>query len=136
MQRKTPASSVPADFDEYLARVPDEARATLEKIRKTIRTIAPMATEVISYQMPMFKIHGRGLVAFAAFKNHCSLFPMSYTVIKANEDELKNHYISKGTIRFTVDKPLSAALVKKIVKARVEENKAREDRRNKSLKKQ
>jgi uncharacterized protein YdhG (YjbR/CyaY superfamily) len=96
----------------------------------------PKATEVISYQLPTFKLNGRGLVAFGAFKNHCSLFPMSYAVIKANEDAMKNHYISKGTIRFTVDKPLSAALVKKIVKARVEENKAREDRRNKSRKKQ
>jgi uncharacterized protein YdhG (YjbR/CyaY superfamily) len=83
------------------------------------------ATEAISYQLPTFKLDGRGLVAFGAFKNHCSLFPMSMAVIKAHEGDLKNYYTSKGTIRFTVDKPLPAALVKKLVKARIEENKLR-----------
>jgi uncharacterized protein YdhG (YjbR/CyaY superfamily) len=114
-----------ADIDEYLARVPAEMRATLEKLRKTIKTVVPKATEAISYQLPTFKLDGRGLVAFGAFKNHCSLFPMSMAVIKAHEDDLKNYYTSKGTIRFTVDKPLPAALVKKLVKARIEENKRR-----------
>lgn len=126
LQRKSMASNAPVgDIDEYLAHVPAEVRATLERLRKTIKTVAPKATEAISYQLPTFKLNGRGLVAFGAFKNHCSLFPMSMAVIKAHENQLKNYYTSKGTIRFTVDKPLPAALVKKLVKARIEEHRRR-----------
>jgi uncharacterized protein YdhG (YjbR/CyaY superfamily) len=122
--RKTNAKSAPPkDVDEYLAGVPKEARATLEKLRKSIRAAAPMASEVISYQMPMYKHNGM-LVGFAAFKEHCSLFP-GPAVIKAHKEELKGYYTSKGTIRFTVDKPLPAALVKKLVKTRIRENEAR-----------
>lgn len=112
------------DVDAYLAEVPDDARAALEKLRKTIRAAAPKAVEVISYGMPMFKHHG-GLVAFAAFKNHCSLFPMSKAVIEAHRDELDAYYASAGTLHFTAAKPLPAALVKKLVKARIAENEAR-----------
>lgn len=111
-------------IDDYLARVPEEARATLEKLRKTIRAAAPRAVEGISYQMPTFKLDGRLLVCFAAFKNHCSFFPGAAGV-KAHEDELKSYKTSKGTIRFPTSKPLPAALVKKLVKARIEDNKAR-----------
>lgn len=122
--RKTDAKSAPVrDVDEYLAGVPKEARATLEKLRKTIKAAAPMASEVISYQMPMYKHHGM-VVGFAAFKNHCSLFPGS-AVMDAHKEELKRYDTSKGTIRFPVDKPLPAALVKKLVKARIDENEAR-----------
>src|SRR3979490_2921221 len=102
--RKTDAKSAPAkDVDEYLAGVSPEARATLEKLRKTIKAAAPMASEVISYQMPMYKHHGM-LVGFAAFKTHCSLFPGS-AVMEAHQQELKRFDTSKGTIRFPVDQP-------------------------------
>jgi uncharacterized protein YdhG (YjbR/CyaY superfamily) len=111
--------------DDYLAGLPEEARVTLEKVRKTIKAAAPKAIEVISYQIPTFKMDGRPLVGFAAFKTHCSFFPMSSSVIEAYKDELKQYVTSKGTIRFALDKPLPAALVKKLVKARIEENKAR-----------
>jgi uncharacterized protein YdhG (YjbR/CyaY superfamily) len=111
--------------DKYLAAVPEDKRATLEKLRQTIRTVVPEAEEILWYQMPTFKFEGRPLVTFAAFKNHCSLFPMSNAVIKANETALKSYVTSKGTIRFTTDKPLPAALVKKIVRARIKENQAR-----------
>ena len=122
--RKTDAKSAPArDVDEYLAGVPKEARATLEKLRKTIKAAAPMASEVISYQMPMYKHHGM-LVGFAAFKDHCSLFPGA-AVINAHKEELKRYDTSKGTIRFPTNKPLPAALVKKLVKARIAENERR-----------
>lgn len=124
-------SAPPADVDEYLARLPEGARATLEKIRKTIRSVVPKATEVISYQMPMFKLNGRGLVAFAAFKNHCSLFPMSKAVIKAHQDELKKYETSTGT-RFPLDKPLPATLLKKIIKQRLAEHAAKSFRRQKA----
>src|SRR5712691_12250221 len=115
--RKSDAKRAPArDVDEYLAGVPKEARATLEKLRKTIRAAAPMASEVISYQMPMYKHHGM-LVGFAAFKNHCSIFPGS-AVMDAHKEDLKRYDTSKGTIRFQANKPLSATLVMKRVKAR------------------
>lgn len=112
------------DVDEYLAAVPEEARATLEKLRKTIKAAAPKATETISYQIPTFKYQGP-LVAFAAFPNHCSFFPMSPSVMEAHREELEPYDNSKGTIRFPAGKPLPAALVKKLVKARIDENEAR-----------
>jgi uncharacterized protein YdhG (YjbR/CyaY superfamily) len=126
--RKTAAKSAPAkDVDEYLAGVPKEARATLEKLRKTIKAAAPMASEGISYQMPMYKHHGM-VVGFAAFKDHCSLFPGS-AVMDAHKEELKRYDTSKGTIRFPASKPLPVALVKKLVKARIAENDARAAKR-------
>ena len=108
--------------DDYLAALPEEARATLEKIRKTIKAAAPKATEVISYQIPMYKHHGM-LVGFAAFKDHCSFFPGT-KALATYKDELKAYKTSKGTIRFPIGKPLPAALVKKLVKARVADNEA------------
>ena len=126
--RKTEAKSAPAKtVDEYLAGVPQEARAVLEKLRRTIKAAAPMAAEGISYQMPMYKHHGM-VVGFAAFKDHCSIFP-GPAVMDAHKEELKGYSTSKGTIRFSVDKPLPAALVKKLVKARIAENEARAAKR-------
>jgi len=119
--------SVPRDVDEYLAGVPKEARAVLEKLRQTIKAAAPMASEVISYQMPMYKHHGM-LIGFAAFKDHCSIFPGS-AVMDAHKEELKRYSTSKGTIRFPVNKPLPAALVKKLVKMRIRENEVRTAKR-------
>ena len=122
--RKTGAKgAAPKNVDEYLAGVPKEARATLEKLRQTIKAAAPMASEGISYQMPMYKHHGM-VVGFAAFKDHCSIFPGS-AVMEAHKEELSRYDTSKGTIRFPADKPLPAALVKKLVKARIKENEAR-----------
>lgn len=122
--RKSDTKSAPArNVDEYLASVPAEARATLVKLRRTIKAAAPMASEGISYQMPMYKHHGM-VVGFAAFKDHCSIFPGS-AVMNAYKEELSRYDTSKGTIRFPADKPLPAALVKKLVKARIAENEAR-----------
>ena len=126
--RKPDTKSAPArDVDEYLAGVPKEARATLEKLRKTIKAAAPMASEVISYQMPMYKHHGM-VVGFAAFKDHCSIFPGA-AVMDSHKEELSRYDTSKGTIRFPANKPLPAALVKKLVKARIAENEARATKR-------
>ena len=116
------AGAAAKNVDEYLAAVPKEARAALEKLRRTIKAAAPMATETISYQMPMYKHHGM-VVGFAAFKNHCSLFPGS-GVMDAYKKELKDYETSKGTIRFTIDKPLPATLVKKLVRDRIKQNEA------------
>jgi len=116
------------DIDEYIALAPEEARATLEKLRRTIRAAAPTATEAISYQMPTFKYHGKPLIAFAAWKAHCSLYPMSYAVIDAHRSDLTGYPTAKGTIRFTPGRPLPVALVKKLVKARIAEHEARAKR--------
>jgi uncharacterized protein YdhG (YjbR/CyaY superfamily) len=118
----------PGDVENYFASVPEEARATMEKLRKTIKATAPRAVEVIWYQIPTFKLNERPLVSIAAFKNHCSLFPMSYAVLKAYKDELKSYHASKGTLRFPLDQPVPAALVKKVVKARILEHEARKKR--------
>jgi uncharacterized protein YdhG (YjbR/CyaY superfamily) len=105
----------PRNVDEYLAGVSEPARGTLKKIRAAIRSAVPTeATEAISYGMPAFKYKG-SLVWFAAFSNHCSLFPGA-AVVEAFKNELKGFTTSMGTIQFPVDKPLSAALVKKMVK--------------------
>ena len=114
----------PSGVEEYLAALPDDKRAALERLRKTIRSAAPMATEKISYGMPAF--HHRGnLVYYAAFKDHCSLFPGSKKVLANHADDLAAYETTKGTIHFTVDEPLPAALVKRIVKERVAENEAK-----------
>ncbi|MGH2597583.1 MAG: iron chaperone [Actinomycetota bacterium] len=100
----------------------------MEKLRTTIKSVAPDATETTSYRMPAFKHRGRILVYYAAFKDHYSVFPASDAVIEALGDELTPHVSGRGTIRFDADKPLPIALVKKIVKARLEENAARSRR--------
>jgi uncharacterized protein YdhG (YjbR/CyaY superfamily) len=119
------------DVDEYLSRLPDEPRAALEKLRQTIKSFVPDATEVISYQVPTFKYQDRMLVSYAAFTGHCSFFPGS-APIEAHRDELKSYRTSKGTIQFSANKPLPAALVKKLVKTRLEENKLRQKKRAKA----
>ena len=113
------------DVDAYLAKVPEPARTTLEKVRVRIRSVVPAeATECLSYGMPAFRYKGP-LVGYAAFKAHCSFFPMQASLIDELKDELKNYRTSKGTLQFPQDKPLPAALLKKMVKMRVAENEIR-----------
>ena len=119
-QQQKPAKNV----DEYLAAAPEEVRPVLEKLRRTIRAAAPKAEEVISYQIPMFKYHGP-LVFFAAFRNHCSFYVVSKPIMETFSSELKPWDTSGTTIHFSAKNPLPASLVKKIVKARIEENEAR-----------
>ena len=117
----------PKTVDEYLAGVPEPARSTLNKIRAAIQSaVPPEATETISYRIPAFKYKGV-LVWFAAFRDHCSFFPTA-SVIDAFKNELKGYSISKGTIQFPTDKPLPAALVKKMVKVRVAQNESKKRR--------
>jgi uncharacterized protein YdhG (YjbR/CyaY superfamily) len=115
---------VPKDVEAYLAKVPAEQRAALEKLRKAIKSAAPKAEELISYGMPAYKYRGV-LAYFAAFKNHCSFFPAGKLILKMFERELEEFDVSGGTIRFTADKPLPATLVRKIVKARIKQNEER-----------
>lgn len=108
----------PKTIAEYLARVPEPGRSTLNKIRAAIKAAAPKdATETISYGIPAFR-HKEVLVWFAAFADHCSLFPTG-AMIEEFKDDLAGYAISKGTIQFPLNKPLPASLVKKMVKARV-----------------
>jgi uncharacterized protein YdhG (YjbR/CyaY superfamily) len=107
--------------DEYLAGLSDDKRAALQKLRKTIRAAAPKAEECISYQLPAFRLNGM-LVAFGATGNHCAFYPLSASTVATHKDELKGFDTSKGTIRFQPDNPLPAALVRKLVKARIAEN--------------
>lgn len=124
MKGKAPAKA--KTVDEYLADVPEPAQATLRHIHAVIRSVVPKeTTEVISYGIPMFKYNGM-LVGYAAFKKHCSLFPTGSSALDQFEKELKGYRTSKGTIQFPPDKPLPDALVKKIVRARVKENKERD----------
>ncbi len=108
-------------IDEYLAGVSEDKRAALENLRKTIRAVAPDAEECISYGVPAFRLNGV-LVGFGASTSHCAFYPMSGTILKAFEDELDEYETSKGTIRFQPDKPIPATLVRKLVKARIVEN--------------
>jgi len=116
------ASTNPKTIDEYLARVRPDQRRALEKLRRTIRAVAPQTTECISYGIPTFRLNGRSLVFFAAFANHCSLYPASSTLLKQFRDDLKDFEMSKGTIRFSPDKPLPTELVRKLVRARMTES--------------
>jgi uncharacterized protein YdhG (YjbR/CyaY superfamily) len=108
--------------DEYLAGTSEPARSTLKHIRAVINSVVPKeTTEVISYRIPMFKYKGM-LVGYAAFAKHCSLFPTGSGVIEKFAKELAGYRTSRGTIQFPSDKPLPDALLKKIVKLRVKEN--------------
>jgi len=123
--KKASAESGKADVEAYLARVPEPAQATLKKIRAMIRAAAPeSATEAISYKIPSFQYKG-ALVWYAAFKNHCSFFPMDHSLAEESGEDVKKFRILKGTIQFPVDQPLPKALVTKILKARVARNEAK-----------
>jgi uncharacterized protein YdhG (YjbR/CyaY superfamily) len=124
MMAKKTKTTVARDVDDYLSRLPEDSRVALEKLRSTIKSVVPDAAEVISYQVPTFKYQGRMLVSYAAFAEHCSFFPGSGP-IEAHRSKLKSYQTSKGTIRFPASKPLPAALVKKLVKTRVNQNAAR-----------
>jgi uncharacterized protein YdhG (YjbR/CyaY superfamily) len=116
-----PGKAVPKNFAEYLATAPKPARSALLKMRGTIRATVPKdATEVISYRIPAFKDKNGVLVWFAAFSDHCSLFPKA-SVIEAFQEELSGFTTSKGTVQFPLDKPLPVKLIRKLVKARVQE---------------
>ena len=114
-------------MDDYIRRVPEPARTVMNKMRAAIRSAAPPeAVEVISYRMPALK-HKKVLVWFAAFSDHCSLFPTA-AVIEAFKDELKGFAASKGTLHFPTDKPIPSTLIKKLVKARVAQSQSRKAR--------
>ena len=125
MKKAAKGKAVPRTVEEYLARVPEPQRSTLEEVRAVIQSVLPPeATEVISYRIPCIKYKGM-LVGYAAFPDHCSLFGMSGTLLGPLREELKNYSTSKGTIRFAIDRPLPAALIRKLVKSAIAEKEKR-----------
>lgn len=110
----------PGTIGEYLALQSPEKRAALQKLRRAIKAAAPKAEECISYGIPAFRLSGKMLVWFAAASNHCSFFPGAYPIHK-HKGKLKSYKISKGTVRFSPDRPLPVALVRTLVKARIAE---------------
>jgi uncharacterized protein YdhG (YjbR/CyaY superfamily) len=121
-KRNSPAKpdpkATPKTIDAYLASIPEPAHSTLQKVRAAIRSaLPPSATETISYKIPAFR-HGQIVIWFAAFANHCSIFPTA-RLIEMFKKDLAPYTLSKGTIQFPTNKPLPAALIKKMVKARL-----------------
>ncbi len=115
----------PKTVDEYLASVNSDHSKALQKIRETVHAVAPNAQECISYGIPAFRLNGRSLVFFGAWANHCAFYPGSSATLKKFRNELRDFQTSKGTLRFSPDKPVPVALVKKLLKARIAENNAR-----------
>ena len=113
-----------ATIDDYLATLSPDKRDALQALRETIHAAAPEAQECISYQMPAFRLNGM-LVGFAAAANHCALYAWNGTTVEAFKEELKGFDISKGTIRFTPDKPIPDALVRHLVLEKVAINAAK-----------
>jgi uncharacterized protein YdhG (YjbR/CyaY superfamily) len=122
-RKRSSAYGGAATIDHYLARVEPDQRVALEALRQAIRQAAPNAEEVIAYGIPAFKQHGF-LIGFSASARHCSLHPMNGHTVADFAADLAGFSTSKGTVRFTPDKPLPSALVKRIVKARIAENEA------------
>src|SRR3954463_5536980 len=119
MKKKEPLS-----VNAYLAGLSPDKRAALKALRNAIKAAAPRAEECISYQLPAFRLDGRMLAWFGAATNHCAFYPGAYPIAACKAD-LKKYKTSKGTIRFSPDTPLPAALVRKLVKARIAERAGR-----------
>lgn len=117
-RRKRKAQSI----DDYLDGVSATQRPVLERLRRTIRAIAPAAEECISYGLAAFRLDGKVLVGFGATKTHCAFYPMSGSTIAAHQRQLRGFKTSKGSIQFSPDQPLAPALVKTLVRARIAEN--------------
>ena len=115
----------PKSVRSYLKGLPADQRAAIERLRETIASAAPEAEDGITYSMPGLMLDGKGLVAYAAFRDHYSLFPMSTAAIAAHRKELGARVTGKGTIRFEYDERLPIALVKKVVKTHLAEVEAK-----------
>jgi uncharacterized protein YdhG (YjbR/CyaY superfamily) len=111
----------PQDIDRYLATVDEASRATLEELRRSILAVIPDAEQCISYGMPAFKVRGKTVAGFAAFKNHLSYLPHSGSVLEKLADDLASYQATKGSLHFAVEEPLPRGLVNKLVNTRMQE---------------
>jgi len=127
------AKKKPGTIDEYLANVKPDHRKTLQKLRQTIHTAATNVEECISYGLPAFRLNGRVLAFFGAWANHCAFYPGSAATLKKFRNKLRKFQTSKGTIRFSPDRPLPVALVKDLVKTRIAENNDRSNKHRRKL---
>ena len=114
------------EIDDYLAKVDEPKRATLQKLRQTIHEILPDADEVISYGMPAFRLNGKVIAGFAAFKNHLAYLPHSGSVFNELHDELAGYTSTEGSLHFPIDKPLPKPLVKKLIAVRLSQVKSKQ----------
>jgi uncharacterized protein YdhG (YjbR/CyaY superfamily) len=123
MKKNAPGDrkEVEAKRRAYFATLPPVVRRRMKAVREMVRGIAPDAVEVFSYGIPGFRLHGKPLVWYAAFTHHTSLYPMTASIRKAHAAALKGYKMSTGTVQFPLDEPLPAALVKRLVKARLAE---------------
>ena len=112
-----------ADVDAYLRGLEEPKRGTLQTLRSTILEVLPDAEQVISYGMPAFRVGGKTVAGFAAFKAHLSYLPFSGSVLSQLADELKGYTMTKSALHFPVDEPLPKALVEELIAARVAEAK-------------
>ena len=110
-----------SEIDEYLRSVDEPKRATLQALRRTILEIVPEAEEVLSYRVPAFRVEGKVVAGFAAFKDHLSYLPFSGSVLGQLEDELRGYTMTKSALHFPVDRPLPKSLVKKLIAVRLEQ---------------
>lgn len=109
----------------YIAALPPRARRHIKEIRRIIRSVAPDAEESFSYRMPGFRLDNRVFLYYAAFAAHCSIYPMGAKIRRAHAAALKGYKTSTGTIQFPLDRPLPSPLVKRLVRARIKEVRAR-----------
>jgi uncharacterized protein YdhG (YjbR/CyaY superfamily) len=108
-----------AEIDEYLLAVDEPKRSTLQALRRTILEIVPEADQVISYRVPAFRVQGKVVAGFAAFKDHLSYLPFSGSVLEQLGDELRGYTMTKSALHFPVDRPLPKRLVKKLIAVRL-----------------
>jgi len=109
------------EIDQYLAALEEPKRTTLARLRQTILDILPEAEQGVSYGLPAFKVRGKTIAGFAAFKNHLSYLPHSGSVFPQLKDELKDYSTSTGALRFGIDQPLPAPLVEKLIAVRLQQ---------------
>lgn len=109
------------DIDEYIAALDEPKRSTLEEMRLRILEVIPDAEQALAYRMPAFKVNGKNVAGFAAFKSHLSYLPFSGTVVSTLGDEVAKYQTSKGSLMFAIDEPLPKALVEKLIRTRLAE---------------
>jgi uncharacterized protein YdhG (YjbR/CyaY superfamily) len=109
------------EVDEYLRDLEEPKRSTLQTLRETILEVIPDAEQVISYRVPAFRVGGKTIAGFAAFKDHLSYLPFSGSVLRELDDELEGYSMTKSALHFPMDQPLPEALVKKLIAARLDE---------------
>ncbi len=110
--------SDPKSVDQYIASQPEAVRSKLEQVRAAIRKAVPQAIEVIGYRMPGYKVHGKPMLYFAAFKEHYSLFAASGSFFSTLEHELEGYELRKGTVHFPLNKPVPTGLISRIAELR------------------